>query len=211
MESRSLAREVALLVLGQISDDHINNIESLSIEDILNLGFDTLSNYWREQLDDCALQIELAQQELLNSELIESDKNHITRSRDHLTNCLQKFQTILNILSDTFELTRLLALKDQKIIKDEAMNRVSLVIEKYNLINSSLDQVMEGWRLKRLPRIDQDILRLAFVDLYNLQTPVPVTCNEAVNLANRYSDEQGRKMINGVLRRLQKSFNPKIS
>ena len=62
---------------------------------------------------------------------------------------------------------------------------------------------MEGWRLKRLPRIDQDILRLAYVDLYNLNTPIPVTCNEAVILANRYSDEQGRKMINGVLRRLQ--------
>ena len=26
-------------------------------------------------------------------------------------------------------------------------------------INFSLDNVMEGWRLKRLPRIDQDILR----------------------------------------------------
>jgi N utilization substance protein B len=28
-----------------------------------------------------------------------------------------------------------------------------------------------------------------------------VACNEAVELANRYSDEQGRRMINGVLRR----------
>ena len=62
---------------------------------------------------------------------------------------------------------------------------------------------MEGWKLKRLPRIDQDILRLAFVDLYYFKTPVAVSCNEAVNLAHRYSDEQGRKMINGILRRLQ--------
>ena len=28
-----------------------------------------------------------------------------------------------------------------------------------------------------------------------------MACNEAVELANRYSDEQGRRMINGVLRR----------
>ncbi|MEC9030053.1 MAG: transcription antitermination factor NusB, partial [Cyanobacteriota bacterium] len=27
-------------------------------------------------------------------------------------------------------------------------------------------------------------------------------CNEAVELAHRYSDDQGRRMINGVLRRL---------
>ena len=62
---------------------------------------------------------------------------------------------------------------------------------------------MEGWRLKRLPRIDRDILRLAYVDIYYLNTPIAVSCDEAVNLANKYSDTQGRKFINGVLRRLQ--------
>ena len=34
-------------------------------------------------------------------------------------------------------------------------------------------------------------------------TTVAVACDEAVNLANKYSDMQGRKFINGVLRRLQ--------
>ncbi len=43
------------------------------------------------------------------------------------------------------------------------------------------------------------------VDFIDFNTPIAVTCNEAVNLANRYSDEQGRKMINGVLRKLQNS------
>ena len=62
---------------------------------------------------------------------------------------------------------------------------------------------MEGWRLTRLPRIDRDILRLAYVDINFLSTPVAVSCDEAVNLANKYSDTQGRKLINGVLRRLQ--------
>ena len=63
---------------------------------------------------------------------------------------------------------------------------------------------MDGWRLKRLPRIDRDILRLAYVDIHFLDTPVSVACDEAVNLANKYCDIQGRKMINGVLRRLQR-------
>jgi N utilization substance protein B len=44
-------------------------------------------------------------------------------------------------------------------------------------------------------------LRRAAVDLSDFGTPAPVACNEAVELANRYSDEQGRRMINGVLRR----------
>jgi N utilization substance protein B len=39
------------------------------------------------------------------------------------------------------------------------------------------------------------------VDIEQFNTPAAVACNEAVELANRYSDEQGRRMINGVLRR----------
>ena len=78
-----------------------------------------------------------------------------------------------------------------------------MVIEKRHIIDTSLDTVMQGWRLKRLPRIDRDILRLAAIDLFSLSTPAAVACNEAVELANKYSDEQGRRMINGVLRRLQ--------
>ena len=170
---------------------------------MLSMGLDTLFNHWREQLDDCALQIELAQEELRSNESKDLDKDSFTKSRELLINCLRKSEDIVNVLSDTIELTSLLTLRDQEKISIEAMNRVRLVIQKINLINTSLDNVMEGWRLKRLPRIDQDILRLAYVDIYNLKTPVPVTCNEAVNLANRYSDDQGRKMINGVLRRLQ--------
>lgn len=204
MESRSLAREVALLVLGQISEDQINNFDTISLDQMLSMGLDTLFNHWREQLDDCALQIELAQEELLSNDDSEDlDKDSLTKSRELLINCLRKSEDIVNVLSDTIELTSLLTLRDQEKIRIEAMNRVRLVIEKISLINTSLDNVMEGWRLKRLPRIDQDILRLAYVDIYNLKTPIPVTCNEAVNLANRYSDDQGRKMINGVLRRLQ--------
>ena len=203
MESRSLAREVALLVLGQISQDQITNFDTASLDQMLSMGLDTLFNHWREQLDDCASQIELAQEELLSNYSEDLDKDSITKSRELLINCLRKSEDIVNVLSDTIELTSLLTLRDQEKIRIEAMNRVRLVIEKISLINTSLDNVMEGWRLKRLPRIDQDILRLAYVDIYNLKTPIPVTCNEAVNLANRYSDDQGRKMINGVLRRLQ--------
>ncbi len=203
MESRSLAREVALIILGQISDEYVEDYKSLSLEKILNMGLDTLMNHWREQLDDCALQIELAQEELLKSESQEVDHRHLSSARKYLINSLKKSENILNILSDTLEFSRLLTLCDQEMIRKDAINRVEFVMKNLNTINSTLDNVMEGWRLRRLPRIDQDILRLAYVDLYSFNTPIPVTCNEAVNLANRYSDEQGRKMINGILRRLQ--------
>ncbi len=204
MESRSVIRELSLLLLSQIPESEIKEIKDYPIEKILNKALDTLMQHWREELDICASELELAQDELRDSELKEFDKNSNDLVRKHLTNCLSKSESILNSLSDMSELSRLLSLSDQKQIKEEAINRVTVVLTKINLIDLSLDNVMEGWRLKRLPRIDRDILRLAFIELNYLNIPIPVLCNEAVNLANRYSDDQGRRMINGVLRRVQK-------
>ena len=92
MESRSLAREVALLVLSQISQDNIKNYHSISLEKMLDLGLDTLLNHWRDQLDDCAVQIELAQEELFQSELEAVDKNDLSQAKEYLIKSLQKIE-----------------------------------------------------------------------------------------------------------------------
>lgn len=207
MQSRSISRELALLVLGQISDNQINDLKSLSIESLLNKALQSFTEYCREGLDSSALKLEIAQQYLLETELQEFDKSSVERIRQNLSASLIEVENILNILSGTLEFPRLLALSDLEEIRSGAITRVNLVFEQRSLIDEQLDSVMEGWRLKRLPRIDRDILRLAFVDLNYLKTPISVTCNEAVELANRYSDEQGRRMINGILRRLQNTFN----
>ena len=201
MQLKSISRELALLLLGQIKKKDINTV---NIESLLSQAIESLTQHWREQLDLCASNIEKANQELLESELQE-DSGLLKKSRDNLKTCLSDSETILNCLSESIELPRLIALSDQKEIRELALKRVNLVIEKQDEIDKNLDSVMEGWRLKRLPRIDRDILRLAFVDLIDFNTPTAVSCNEAVNLANRYSDEQGRRMINGVLRNLQNS------
>ncbi|WP_269623932.1 transcription antitermination factor NusB [Prochlorococcus marinus] len=201
MQLKSVSRELALLLLGQINKKDINKI---NFESLLSKAIESLTQHWREQLDCCASKLEKANQELLDSELQE-DAGYLKKSRNYLRTCLIDSENILNSLSESIELPRLLALVDQKQIRDLALQRVNLVIEKQDEIDNKLDNVMEGWRLNRLPRIDRDILRLALVDLLDFNTPTAVTCNEAVNLANRYSDEQGRRMINGVLRKLQNS------
>ena len=201
MQLKSISRELALLLLGQIKKKDINKVD---VESVLSKAIESLIQHLREQLDFCASKLEKANQELLDSELQE-DAGLLKKSRNHLKTFLIESEKILNCLSESIELPKLLALVDQKEIRDLALKRVYLVIDKQDEIDKKLDDVMEGWRLKRLPRIDRDILRLALVDLIDFNTPTAVTCNEAVNLANRYSDEQGRRMINGVLRKLQNS------
>jgi N utilization substance protein B len=156
----------------------------------------------REALDRSAADLQTAQQELLDSELQDQGSSSLPRVREHLQAGLTAAEQALNRLSASLELPRLLLLADQEEVRRGAIERAGAVLSDRPAIDRRLDAVMEGWRLGRLPRIDRDILRLAAVDLSRFGTPAAVACNEAVELANRYSDEQGRRMINGVLRRL---------
>jgi len=205
MQSRSLSRELALLVLGQVSEQNQPKLEKLAMDGLLQKALDSLMFHWREALDASASELDQAQQHLLDSELQESDRASHDTVRTHLRSALTGAEQVLNGLSASLELPRLLLLSDQEQIRFDAMQRVSLVLEARDHIDTQLDAVMENWRLSRLPRIDRDILRLAVVDLTKLKTPAAVAFNEAVELANRYSDEQGRRMINGVLRRFHNS------
>jgi transcription antitermination protein NusB len=203
MQSRTLARELALLILGQISDRASATAPSAdtSLEVVLQQAQASLAEHVREALDRSADELRRAQQELLDSELQEAGGERLPRVRQHLQTGLGLGEQAINRLSASLELPRLLLLADQDGVRRDALARAAAVLRGRTSIDGRLDAVMEGWRLTRLPRIDRDILRLAVVDLETFATPPAVTCNEAVELANRYSDEQGRRMINGVLRR----------
>ena len=198
MQSRSLSRELALLMLGQVSERV--PAANLSLEGLLQQALASLSQCVREALDNAAVDLEQAQQQLLDSELVDA-ADQVVRVRDHLQRCLAHAEQAINRLSAGLELPRLLMLADQEDVRRGAVDRARAVLDHREDLDRRLDEVMEGWRLKRLPRIDRDILRLAAVDLDTFGTPAAVACSEAVDLANRYSDEQGRRMINGVLRR----------
>ncbi len=211
MQLRSLERELALLVLAQISSaNQTNNLNSNSLEVLLEQAIESLTQHWREGLDSAAMLLEKAQQLLLDSELCETDKESLATVRTYLKSSLYDSENVLNNLSASMEIPRLLLFSNQETIRLAVIKRVDVVLNKSSIIDSRLDDVMEGWRLKRLPRIDRDILRLAASELIYLDTPVAVACNEAVALANRYSDDQGRKMINGILRRLQTNLSLKV-
>ena len=203
MQSRSLSRELALLMLGQVSDRSSAAAPpaELSLESLLIQAINSLQQHVRDALDRSATDLQQAQQELLDSELQGEAERRLPRVRDHLRAGLSQAEQALNRLSASLELPRLLLMADQDEVRRGAIARTRAVLNDRTSIDARLDAVMEGWRLSRLPRIDRDILRLAVADLERFATPAAVACNEAVELANRYSDEQGRRMINGVLRR----------
>ena len=201
--NRSLSRELTLISLGLIKDKGDFKLNKFQIEEIFESALDSLINHFRDELDNCESELEHASQKILDSELHEGINSSFSNVRDDLKKSLKKIETVMNTLSEILDYPRLIASSEQVEIREDVNQRVINIINNIKTIDYDIDQAMEGWRLKRLPRIDRDILRLAYVDMNFLNTPVAVACDEAVNLANKYSDIQGRKFINGVLRRLQ--------
>ena len=203
MHNRSLSRELSLISIGLIKDKGDLELNKFQIEEIFESALDSLINHCRDELDNCEGDLEIISQNLLDSELKEGINSSFGNVREELKKALFKIEAVMNSLSVTLDFPKLIVSSNQMDIRVDVNHRISNVINNLQSIDSEIDQVMDGWRLKRLPRVDRDILRLAYVDINFLNTPVAVACNEAVNLANKYSDLQGRKMINGVLRRLQ--------
>ena len=201
--NKSLSRELSLISLGLINDVGNSKLNNSQIENIFESALDTLINHCRDELDNCESELEIASQKILDSELQEGINSSFSNVREELKKSLKKIEVVMNTLSTTLDYPKLVVSSGQIDIREDVNQRIYNIISNLSVIDSEIDEVMDGCRLKRLPRIDRDILRLAYVDINFLNTPIAVACDEAVNLANKYSDIKGRKFINGVLRRLQ--------
>jgi N utilization substance protein B len=73
------------------------------------------------------------------------------------------------------------------------------VLTNINKIDTEANKYLNKWTIDRLGFTDQAILRLGIYELMYTDTPAVVAINEAVELAKNYSDDDVRKMINGVL------------
>lgn len=73
------------------------------------------------------------------------------------------------------------------------------VVTYKNEIDEIANKYLSGWKISRLGNTDQAILRMGIYELLYTKTPEVVAINEAIELAKVYSDDEVRKMINGVL------------
>ena len=73
------------------------------------------------------------------------------------------------------------------------------VITYKNEIDELANKYLNGWKITRLGNTDQAIIRMGIYELMYTKTPEVVAINEAIELAKTYSDDDVRKMINGVL------------
>ena len=64
----------------------------------------------------------------------------------------------------------------------------------------TVEPLLQGWTIERLPTIDRLLLRMSLFEFHHRpQTPRPVIINEAVELAKKFSTEDSGRFVNGVL------------
>ena len=83
---------------------------------------------------------------------------------------------------------------------DYILGKYSAVCERKEEIDELLNKYAEGWKTSRMSRVDLSILRLATYEiLWDEEVPTGVAINEAVELAKKYSSDEGPSFINGIL------------
>jgi transcription antitermination protein NusB len=67
-------------------------------------------------------------------------------------------------------------------------------------LDKHIADALEHWSIKRLSRVDHNILRLGLYELIFMDDiPARVTIDEAIELAKAYGDQESGRFVNGVL------------
>jgi transcription antitermination protein NusB len=67
-------------------------------------------------------------------------------------------------------------------------------------LDKQLADALEHWSIKRLSRVDHNVLRMALFELMFMpDIPARVTMDEAIELAKQYGDIESGRFVNGVL------------
>ncbi len=89
--------------------------------------------------------------------------------------------------------------KDLEYIRTKA-ERISANLPE---IDKLINDTAKGWKTTRMNKADLSILRLAVYEMrWDDDVPVGVAIDEAVELAKRYSSDDGPSFVNGILAKL---------
>ena len=89
--------------------------------------------------------------------------------------------------------------KDLEYIRTKAQQ----IAQKIPEIDRMVNEHTKGWKTTRMNKVDLSIMRVAVYEMqWDDDVPVGVAIDEAVELAKKYSGEDGPSFVNGVLAKL---------
>lgn len=198
MQPRRIARELALLSISQLPNSP-EKLETQQLSNLLLAAVRTLTTEVQDTLSTAAAELQRGSDRLLNSQTRSAD---VETSTTMVNEAIELTQTAINRVGAAVELPEFIQLSNQQEVRSYALEIVGTVNAKRSQVDEQLTTALIDWQVTRLAQIDRDILRIAVVEMVFLGVPDRVAINEAVELAKRYSGEEGHRFINGVLRRV---------
>jgi len=94
-------------------------------------------------------------------------------------------------------------------IRRDARRYIQGLSRNARLIDQVISQHLENWSIDSLASVDRNVLRLGTYELlFEMDIPIEVTIDEAVEIAKRYGTENSGKFVNGVLDKIAKTTVP---
>lgn len=205
MQARRISRELALLSISQLPSD-LEKVSQQKLQDLVLASIRTLATEARDTLETAAAELQRGDAQLLKSQ---TRAANVETARSMVQDAITLAQSAINRIGGAIELPEFIQLANQAEVRAYAMEIITrLQIERAS-VDKLLNDILVDWKVERLAMIDRDILRIATAEMMFLGIPDRVAINEAVELAKRYSNEDGHKFINGILRRVTEALNVK--
>ena len=201
-QPRRVARELALLSQGQMGKDP-DQISQQELHQIVLAAVRTLTHEVEETLENASQELTRGRDRLLSSE---TRTTTINSAKTMISDAVELTQTAINGLGYALELPEFLYIASLEEVRDYTVQILKTIVEQREEIDNLIRSALVDWNFDRLPRVDRALLRIAVAEMVFLEAPVQIAINEAVELGKRYSDEQGYRFINGVLRRVSKKL-----
>jgi len=202
-KAREIARELALLGISQLPANP-ELLEAKKLQDVVLAAIRTLTAEVQEALSTAAAEVQRGSDKLLASEIRAPD---VQSARAMVREAVDLTETAINRLAAAMEFPEIIQLANQQDVRTYALQILTKVSSNRPQIDELLKESLVDWQIERLPRIDRDIMRIAIAEILFLGLPEKVGVNEAVQLAKRYSGDEGHRFINGVLRRVVDKIN----
>jgi N utilization substance protein B len=202
-QPRRIARELALLSLSQIKGNP-ENLEQQTLNDLILVAVRTLTLEIQETLETAAAEISRGNERILASD---TKATNLKSAQTLVQEAISLTHNAINRLGTVIDFPEIVQLSSQYEVREYALELIGTVYRRRAEIEQELTGALVDWQLHRLPRIDRDILQIAVAEMLYLDIPQKVAINEAIELAKRYSDDEGYRFINGVLRRVTNKLN----
>ena len=102
-------------------------------------------------------------------------------------------------------------IKENKIKKEEHIefltSYVNDIIANEDILVEKIKEKLDGWTYERLGTLEKVLLKISFYEIIIKKVGYEIAINEAVELAKKYSYDDTKEFLNGILAKLVKQNN----